>query len=754
MNLHLPKLFINKVITELEYYDYVIRSNIKTIEDCNLWVSEFGKLNNIKWNARSSRPCGEKINCSKKFVCQHSSFRKVSREENKKGNSKNANCLASVTCVVKLDTHSTRKVDPYIKDGLYGVITIKNKHNHSIDTAETLRFLPADKILKNTFFEYFNDNMGITDAINCHERILELKENFSLEMLANGSINPTYRTVQNWHNEWRLENLGPRSGTGLIEEDPFALVIVTPLMQRAHSLKSSSNVVFVDSTSACDADNYSITFMLTPCAAGAVPLAIIITKGQTYSAYNTGFQLLKECGINCFGGVGWPKVFITDNAAAEINAIENNWPNSIHLLCIFHVCQAVWRWVWDSKNSIPKDKRPMLMNSFQSILYANTIDSSEKFFNESIKNSEFPKWTRYLNEHWHTRHKWCLAWRDESTKGHHTNNYSEITVRIFKDTVLSRVKAYNVVALLDFTCTVLEDHYCRRLMAFANCRHTKNRNARIFLDSLIKKASTIQKVHIESKSEYEYCVQSENDSSCIYNVNIMGGCCSCLSGKFGKFCKHQCAVYIHFDVISKSFPPVTPKDRYEIAVLAQGNVSISPDFFQSFLSVNNFPQIDAPNEYNTDLLNYSNTNEPDYSQEKDNNVPNNSEIKENKETKTKTIDCIIDLIKSKDSTFGSSTAGLNILESRLKKVTTEGQWQSFLHTAGNSTVALRKRPGAKIRVQPTSIARRLPRVTKGSRRLPSGRPANGEITTKKRKRNLGGNVQLNVPNAKSHGHNH
>ncbi|XP_050065244.1 uncharacterized protein LOC126554199 [Aphis gossypii] len=709
----------------------------------------------------------------KKFVCQHSSFRKVSREENKKGNSKNANCLASVTCVVKLDTHSTRKVDPYIKDGLYGVITIKNKHNHSIDTAETLRFLPADKILKNTFFEYFNDNMSITDAINCHERILELKENFSLEMLANGSINPTYRTVQNWHNEWRLENLGPRSGTGLIEkiiqkidvykernvivkfkEDPFALVIVTPLMQRAHSLKSSSNVVFVDSTSACDADNYSITFMLTPCAAGAVPLAIIITKGQTYSAYNTGFQLLKECGINCFGGVGWPKVFITDNAAAEINAIENNWPNSIHLLCIFHVCQAVWRWVWDSKNSIPKDKRPMLMNSFQSILYANTIDSSEKFFNESIKNSEFPKWTRYLNEHWHTRHKWCLAWRDESTKGHHTNNYSEITVRIFKDTVLSRVKAYNVVALLDFTCTVLEDHYCRRLMAFANCRHTKNRNARIFLDSLIKKASTIQKAHIESKSEYEYCVQSENDSSCIYNVNIMGGCCSCLSGKFGKFCKHQCAVYIHFDVISKSFPPVTPKDRYEIAVLAQGNVSISPDFFQSFLSVNNFPQIDAPNEYNTDLLNYSNTNEPDYSQEKDNNVPNNSEIKENKETKTKTIDCIIDLIKSKDSTFGSSTAGLNILESRLKKVTTEGQWQSFLHTAGNSTVALRKRPGAKIRVQPTSIARRLPRVTKGSRRLPSGRPANGEITTKKRKRNLGGNVQLNVPNAKSHGHNH
>ncbi|KAL4090878.1 hypothetical protein QTP88_025640 [Uroleucon formosanum] len=147
----------------------------------------------------------------------------------------------------------------------------------------------------------------------------KLKENFSLEVLANESINPTYRTVQNCHNEWRLENLSPRSGPVKFNEDPFALVIITPLMQRAQSLKSSSDIVFVDSTSTCNADNYSITFMLTPYAAGKVPLAIIITK---------------ECGINCFDGVGWPKIFIIDNATAEIKANENNWPKSIHLLCI------------------------------------------------------------------------------------------------------------------------------------------------------------------------------------------------------------------------------------------------------------------------------------------------------------------------------------------------------------------------------------------------------------------------------------
>lgn len=47
-------------------------------------------------------------------------------------------------------------------------------------------------------------------------------------------------------------------------------------------LRTSSDIIFVDTTSACDPQNHAITFMLAPCAAGAVPLAIIITKGMTY----------------------------------------------------------------------------------------------------------------------------------------------------------------------------------------------------------------------------------------------------------------------------------------------------------------------------------------------------------------------------------------------------------------------------------------------------------------------------------------
>lgn len=59
--------------------------------------------------------------------------------------------------------------------------------------------------------------MGISESLKYHERILELKDNFSLKDLVNGSINPIYRTVQNWHDEWRIKNLEPCSGIGIIE---------------------------------------------------------------------------------------------------------------------------------------------------------------------------------------------------------------------------------------------------------------------------------------------------------------------------------------------------------------------------------------------------------------------------------------------------------------------------------------------------------------------------------------------------------
>lgn len=133
------------------------------------------------------------------------------------------------------------------------------------------------------------------------------------------------------------------------------------------------------------------------------------------------------------------------------------------------------------------------------------------------------------------------------------------------------------------------------------------------------------------------------------------------------------------------------------------------------------------------------------------NTINSQQIPQESE---ESIDNIINLFKEIHQHYGSSSSGLNTLETRLKKIKSKGNWESFLHTAGNQAVQLRRRSGAAIKVQPTTIARRLPAVTRVSKRLPSGRPPKNEMKIKKRRRNLGENIKHNQPNAKSHGSGH
>ncbi|GBM33442.1 hypothetical protein AVEN_55771-1 [Araneus ventricosus] len=102
------------------------------------------------------------------------------------------------------------------RKGLFAVITIIDTHNHSLNTVEALKFLPASDC-KEKFLEYFNDGMGVTKACRFHEGILQLEDKFTEEDMANPQINPPYRSVQYWYDQWRLQNLGPRTGLRSLE---------------------------------------------------------------------------------------------------------------------------------------------------------------------------------------------------------------------------------------------------------------------------------------------------------------------------------------------------------------------------------------------------------------------------------------------------------------------------------------------------------------------------------------------------------
>ena len=82
--------------------------------------------------------------------------------------------------------------------------------------------------------------------------------------------------------------------------------------------------------------------------------------------------------------------------------------------------------------------------------------------------------------------------RSHTQRGHHTNNFCELNVRLYKDLVLPRCNAYNMTTLVDFTVTKLESYYYNRLLTFA---HSRNTDARLMLQCELRRAEYFTSGH-------------------------------------------------------------------------------------------------------------------------------------------------------------------------------------------------------------------------------------------------------------------
>ncbi|KAJ8929993.1 hypothetical protein NQ314_017264 [Rhamnusium bicolor] len=496
-----------------------------------------------------------------------------------------------------------------------------------------------------------------------------------------------------------------------IEEQPFAIVIVTPVMKRAHRLKTAGDIVFVDSTASCDAEHNSLTFMLTVTVAGAVPLAIIITKAQGLEDYMSVIQLVRNVlGDNAFGGQGEPKLFMTGDSDAERGALQQ---------------------LWDKSHAVSKEDQPLLYKSLKNILIASSLPAAEDAFKKAMGDElakKYPQWISYISNYWERRECWCLCYRDATTHGNQTNNFSEVSVRLYKDIVLRRF---------------MEQYYIRRLRDFSHGRCDKKR---LFLKTL-NKGKYLSKEVIKKTGNFTFKVPSEQNIG-VYDVDIEMGYCSCEIGRLGSLCKHQAGVYFFFLDMNES----TTDDRYNMAILALGDNAQKREFYAPIAIRNTDNSNSNENDSAPDVLQIQTATT---SETVSSNINPLMEVVNGKNDEADTLfQKLIDTIKTKHQTYGSSPTIINRCVKRLQNVKHRGAWDTYLSSFGTD-INIRKRSGAAICVQPTALARRKARVTKGSRRLPSGRPPSCETQrTCKRKRNLASNVRKNLPNAKSHGSAH
>lgn len=149
---------------------------------------------------------------------------------------------------------------------------------------------------------------------------------------------------------------------------------------------------------------------------------------------------------------------MSDKCKALMNAFETVWPLSIHLLCVFHVLQYIWKWINDSSNKIESTDKKNLMTNFVMILYSIHKNEAEDAYESArVLGQKYSDWVTYLGEQWMIKEKWCAAYRHRITRGNHTNNYAEVSIRIFKDLVLERFKTFNLISLVDSVVNVMDE---------------------------------------------------------------------------------------------------------------------------------------------------------------------------------------------------------------------------------------------------------------------------------------------------------
>lgn len=75
---------------------------------------------------------------------------------------------------------------------------------------------------------------------------------------------------------------------------------------------------------------------------------------------------------------------MTDDSVAERNALLPLIPNFVLLLCTFHLCQSLSRWLWYTERIVAKDDKSSVIKILRLVLYISTIEESEENLNDLI----------------------------------------------------------------------------------------------------------------------------------------------------------------------------------------------------------------------------------------------------------------------------------------------------------------------------------------------------------------------------------
>ena len=445
------------------------------------------------------------------------------------------------------------------------------------------------------------------------------------------------------------------------------------------------------------------------------------------------------------------------------------------------------------------------MNLVRKLVYAKKeteLNAEYQQFTSNTVAKKYPNFMSHVAGYWKRKNDWAICFRSGATmRGINTNNYAESGIRILKDIVFRRIKAYNLIQLFDFLTVTFELYYEHRLLAVAH-----NRMDRYI--SLRYKGLGIAKINqgsicqcTSTKSGHVYLVKSTSYVDKEYEVDTQKWTCTCTVSRTGypsgEPCKHQHAVANKLKLTAPNLLPYFNADgRYLHALIALGPERVGDKSFYAGMKETASPNVQALTCNSEKADNTSNkivtvsdtvsdettdiTNQYDEGEQNLDLILNRMDEQDKLKQDVLTlgnafIEDVQERIGQMDTQYLTGlkkflTVYMDTVKNTEPAVSATPKLASLLHTYFSPSSASTTPVAGTwcMHVQPTAISRRREGVTKGSKMAPSGRPPKRTLTdcdinvqTKrgrpdhtKRKQNLRLNESMNRGNHHKHGHGH
>ncbi|KAL5236478.1 hypothetical protein ACI65C_003888 [Semiaphis heraclei] len=534
---------------------------------------------NKKKNLIASRKSMDKrLQDPKRYRCHHNTRPK----KNSIPRAKHLSCVA--TLIIQIE-HTFDEIAPYDKPTSKAVVVMRHIHNHKIMCADVLKYrIPSDEV-KEQILKLFEEGKSPSKAL------LALKNSYMLTKVAIIMFVQEIEENSQILNEYNRDCNHECSSMEILDDGNFIIAILSPLMRRiSEGFDESGEVLFIDSSGNVDRYGCKVFFIYTNSCAGGMLVGSLIVTSEATSIIVKGLELWKKIlspeSLGKRGQIG-PRIFMTDDSLAERNALREVFPQTTLLLCIFHVLQAAWRYLWDSNHGISLKHRPVLFSGIKNMIYSKDTDELNNSFNLINQNpitNDYPRFKVYVEGLFQRRQEWAICLRNNFvTRGQNTNNISEAGVKIMKDVVLERTKAYSPVQLFFFIINDLDKFYEMKILDVAANRPPQYLKKKYFISAKQKKSLEYEALDL-GKSLFVVKNKMKNTT---YNVDTDTGLCSCPQGDTGKPCKHQIFVAKDLNIDIPLCLPSNEHTRIKLHTIATGCSDIKKDWYTSFLNTEN-----------------------------------------------------------------------------------------------------------------------------------------------------------------------